>query len=154
MWELSGRELPAQLCFAWQVPSPSSPLQVLMQGIVSPNLLSRFVPNLLEQLPLHAEELSQTKLVLLEWPRSTTAPALSHTGACLPSVHSPKQHIPVFSSSRQLSSVSPAPPAFTSGCSSLTSPLLSTDMSIPNAFLLFGGIQVLQPCFINIPVSP
>lgn len=98
MWELSGRELPAQLCFPWQVPSPSSPLQFLMQGIISPNPA------------LCSEGLSQTcqlelcmprtfpsltkKLLLPEWPRSTIAPALSHRGTSLLSVHTPKQHHP------------------------------------------------------------
>lgn len=93
-----------------------------------------------------------TKLLLPERPRSTTAPALSYTGASVYML--PSSTIPTLSSSRKLSSV----PSSSSLDLRMQLPYLfpalhSTGMSIHNAFLLFGEMQLLQPCFINTPVS-
>lgn len=66
-----------------------------------------------------------TKLLLPEWPRSTAAPALSHTAASPLYTHSqaaPSQPSPPAG----ISALSPVPPAFTSGCSYLTSSLPCT----------------------------
>lgn len=67
MWELSGRELPTQLCFPPHLASAFTfPLvQVLIQGIVSPNpaLYSEGFSQdrQLDQVALHAGDLPQSE---------------------------------------------------------------------------------------------
>lgn len=100
-----------------------------------------------------------TKLLLLEGLRSITVPALSHTLQPCPSllsVHAPKQHhpSPLLQQAAQLCVPSPSSPDLRVQPPHLSPALPSTGTSIHNAFLLFWGMQVLQPCFINIPVSP
>lgn len=95
----------------------------------------------------------RTKLLLPEWPRSTEAPAFPHTAASLLSVHVPKQHHPSPLLQHETQLCVPSSLHLRMQLPYLSPALHSTGTSIHNASLLFEGMQVLQPCFINIPVS-
>lgn len=138
-------------------------VQLLMQGTASSNpaLYSKGVelstPGMvrwtrrfcvLETLP----SLTPKLLLLPKWPGSTQPGPHIHIRAVLLSplyMHSPSSTIPTSSSSRQPNSVSPA---LSSGCSNLTS-LLPHSLQAGACITLICGLQVLQPCFINIPVA-
>lgn len=82
----------------------------------------------LEQLTLHAEDLpqsdNQAAAAGMAEEHNSPSPLTHCSHAPLFSLCTlPSSTIPALFSSRQLSSVSPAPPALTSGCSHLTSPL-------------------------------